>query len=171
MNTGPPLRSASFGVATRPTLQSPYLRPEHLEGVRASISGAAPDERDRHEETNRVKRPTGPIARLAATALLVGIAAVGCAGHDGPGHAGSIPAQPSPAVAAPANASTPIVTVTDTPATSGPAAAGQSPASGLTNAPAATPDPLDGQLSDINNLINGVNGSLSGADAGTSGGE
>jgi hypothetical protein len=122
-----------------------------------------------------VNRPIGSVARLAATALLVGIAAVGCARHDGSGtaQASSPPAaQPSGAVAtAPANAPTPVATVADSPVASGSAATSQSPAPVPTGAPAATPDPLDSQLTDINNLLDGVNGWLSGADASTSGGE
>jgi hypothetical protein len=37
--------------------------------------------------------------------------------------------------------------------------------------PAATPDPLDSQLSGLDNLLNGINSSISSSDPGSAGGE
>jgi hypothetical protein len=106
-----------------------------------------------------VNRQLSSATRLAATALLVGIAVVGCARHD----AGSGPtapvAQPSQAAAAPTLAPNPTQAAisTGTPA--------------ATDTATTTPDPLDSQLTNLQNLLNGIDSSLSGSDAGPSAGE
>jgi hypothetical protein len=133
---------------------------------------SAPEIRTR--ESSNVKLRISPVTRLAAVTLLVGIAAVGCARHDGSVTSGqsqtttparqSQAAQASPTVA-------PVAVATDTPAPSesaGPIATGQT---GANPGVAETQDPLDGELTNINNLVNGIDGSISGSDAGPAGGE
>lgn len=110
-------------------------------------------------------RQVSPVTRLAAVALLVGIAVIGCAKHEGAVvPAGSMSAVQSSGVneaaATPAESAAPTDSASPSPSSEA------SP----TAAAAATPDPLDGLFSNLNNLINGVNSSLSGG-AGTSGGE
>jgi hypothetical protein len=123
------------------------------------------------KETNHVNRHLSSAGRLAATALLVGVAVVACGRPNGA-------AQTQPTAAPTAQQSVadqPAATVqptaadaaTDTPTPT----AGATDPTGASSAPAAvtTADPLDAQLSNLDNLLNGVNGSLSGSDA--SGGE
>jgi hypothetical protein len=122
------------------------------------------------KETNQLNRQVSVITRLAAILLLAGIATVGCAGHNGAGAgqaAGSTPAIHSSQVdqTTPTLAPTPTESAMDSPTPSSSVATSQA------DAPGATPDPLDSQLSGIENLLNGVNNSLSGSDAGSSGGE
>ena len=108
-------------------------------------------------------RQLSSIARLAAVALLVGLAAVGCAGkaHSGTGSlAVSTPAsQPSQAdIAASTPSASPAVAAPAGPTQNG----GPTTTAGSTPTPATTTDPLSGQLS---------NSSVSGGTAGASGGE
>jgi hypothetical protein len=122
------------------------------------------------KETNHVNRRLTSVTRLAATALLVGIAVMACGKPNDA--AGGRPAGPTPTVqqsqadpAAATLAPTPISAATESAA----------PSDAPTNSPAATAagagasDPLDAQLSNLDNLLDGINGSLSGSD--TSGGE
>jgi hypothetical protein len=105
------------------------------------------------------------VTRLAATALLVGVAVLGCARHDGAG-AGQ------PAVSAPAAGPSQVVqtqTLAPTPVDSAPPNPTDAP--GATAAPTAASDSIDSQLSDLEKQLNGINGSLSGGDAGPSSGE
>jgi hypothetical protein len=106
------------------------------------------------------------VTRLAATALLVGVAVLGCANHNGTG-AGQ------PAVPATAAQPSQIVgaTPTLTPIPVASAAPNATNAPGATAAPAAASDSIDSQLSDLEKQLNGINGSLSGGDAGPSSGE
>ena len=117
-----------------------------------------------------MNRQLTSVTRFAATALLVGIAAMACGKPNDA--AGGRPAGPTPTVqqsqadpAAATLAPTPISAATDSPAPTG--AATDSPAA--TAAGAGASDPLDAQLSNLDNLLDGINGSLSGSD--TSGGE
>ena len=117
-------------------------------------------------------RQLSSIARLAAVALLVGLAAVGCAGNAHSATASpavSTPeSQPSQAeIAASTPSASPTVAVTAGPTQSG----GPTTAAGSTAAPAPTTDPLSGQLSNLDNLLNGIDSSISGGTAGASGGE
>jgi hypothetical protein len=107
-----------------------------------------------------VNRRLTSVTRLAATALLVGIAVMACGKPNDA--TGGRPAGPTPTVqqsqadpAAATLAPTPIGAATDSPA--------------ATAAGAGASDPLDAQLSNLDNLLDGINGSLSGSD--TSGGE
>jgi hypothetical protein len=102
-------------------------------------------------------------------ALLVGIAVMACGKpNDAAGGqpAGSTPtAQQNPADHAAATlAPTPMDAATDSSAPSDAPTNSPAPAAG-----AGAVDPLDAQLSNLDNLLNGINGSLSGSD--TSGGE
>jgi hypothetical protein len=108
-------------------------------------------------------RAVSTATRLAATALLVGLTAMACSGHGNGAEnlAGTTP--PNPVVTTtPVASPTPTVAPTDTAVPSDSAAAIDAP---------ATPDPLDSDLSGIQNLLNGVNDQLSGNDAGSAGGE
>src|ERR1035437_5787710 len=157
----------------RSTLQSPYERPERFGSGRPSI---CIDNSHRVGKGDRqVHRQVSSVTRLAAAALLVGLGGVGCRGHGGsgtaqPAYQSTVPSAEQPsevAQSAPTLAPTPAPTPapTDSPAPSPMNAAAP------TNAAAATPDPLDGQLSNLDNLLNGINGSLSGSDAGPASGE
>lgn len=110
-----------------------------------------------------MKRPVSTATRLAATALLVGLAAVACSGR---GNAAENQAGTTPAT--PVVTTTPEASPTLTVAPTDTAVPSDSPA-GI-DAP-ATPDPLDSDLSGIQNLLNGVNDQLSGNDSGSAGGE
>jgi hypothetical protein len=149
-----------------PALQSSYRGNEQAVGRSPRISIVSSDRVGK--ETNQVNRQLTSVTRLAATALLVGIAVMACGKPNDA--AGGQPAVSTPAAqqshadqAAATLAPTPISALTDS------AAAATSPASAATAADAAAGDPLDAQLSNLDNLFNGVNGSLSGSDA--SGGE
>lgn len=121
-------------------------------------------------EINQVHRQVSSVTRLAAVALLVGIAVIGCAKHDGAvATAGSTPAAVSSQVDQPTAAPTP--TVSDAAAPTDSASPDPSSDAMASDAPAVTPDPLDSEINTLNNLINGVNGSVSGGDPGASGGE
>ena len=109
-----------------------------------------------------MNRQLSSATRLAVIALLLGIAVVACGRPNGATNnqpTSSTPAaqqsQADPAAAT--LAPTPTYAPTDS------TAAAASPAA------AATADPLDSQLSNLDSLVNDVNGSLSGSDA--SGGE
>jgi hypothetical protein len=119
-------------------------------------------------EINQVDRQASSVTRLAAVALLVGIAVIGCARHDGAVvPAGSTPAPQASQVdqAAP----TPTDAAVDSAAPTDSASPSPSDVPSPSAAAAATPDPLDSEISNLNNLINGVNSSLSGGGAGTGG--
>jgi hypothetical protein len=121
-------------------------------------------------ETNQVDRHCSSVTRLAALALLVAAAVIGCARHDGAGTAAvATPTSQSSQVVQ--TAPTPEPTATDAPAPTEAAVPSESADANPTTAAAATPDPLDNELSNLNSLINGVNGSVSNGDAGTAGGE
>lgn len=117
-------------------------------------------------EIDQVNRPVRSVTTLAAAALLLGMAVVGCAGHNGGavnGPAGSPPvAQTARTGATEPPVPTPAPTATPADAT---------PSAGSTGAPNATADPLDALLTNLDQLLNGLNGSLSGSGTGTSGGE
>jgi hypothetical protein len=125
-----------------------------------------------NKETSHVNRQVISITRLAATALLVGIAVVGCAKQgSGAGQpTGSTPAALASQVAPVAStlAPTPVGVATESPAATDTAATDTAAPVGTTT-PNGTADPLDGSFSDLGNLLNGINSSLSGA--GASGGE
>jgi hypothetical protein len=61
------------------------------------------------------------------------------------------------------------IDVTPLPADAGPADA--SPSVGTTGVPPATADPLDSSLSNLDQLLNGIDNSISNSDAGATGGE
>ena len=119
-----------------------------------------------------MNRQLSSATRLAAIVLLVGIAVVACGRPNGA--ADNQPASPTPAAQqsqADPVAATLAPTPTDAPTDSAAPgdAATDSAAQAASPAAAATADPLDTQLSNLDSLLNGVNGSLSGSD--TSGGE
>jgi hypothetical protein len=120
------------------------------------------------KETSQVHRQVSSLPRLATMVLLVGIVAGGCAKQ-----AGTVPVQA--AGSTPAAQSSPVVavapTLVSTDAPSDSAAPSQTAGASAPAAPNATPDPLDSPFSELNNLLNGIDSSLSGADAGTTGGE
>ncbi|HEX7497079.1 MAG TPA: hypothetical protein VF344_01245 [Candidatus Limnocylindrales bacterium] len=112
------------------------------------------------------------VTRLAATALLVGLAVVACGRPNDAG--GNQTADSTPVVqqsqadqAAASLVPTPMDAATDAPAPAD--APTDSAAAAAPSAATGTADPLDTQISNLENLLNGVNGSLSGSD--TSGGE
>jgi hypothetical protein len=113
-------------------------------------------------------RRTNSVAGLALIALLIGAAAVGCAGKDGAGTGTGQQATFSPA----GQTDQVQAQATDTlpPASDGtaPDATG---APGTSDAPGAAAPQIDAQLNAIDQSLGNLNGSLSGADAGPSAGE
>jgi hypothetical protein len=108
-----------------------------------------------------LNRRTEVASRLSVALLFVAIAAAGCSQHGaGPGQTLENPAL-TPSAATPAGSPAPAAQ--PTPAT-------QAAATGGAGAQ-ATPDPVDTSISGLNQLLNGIDGSLSGSDAGASGGE
>jgi hypothetical protein len=110
------------------------------------------------------------------------MAVTACAGHGGAtATAGSTPAPAAQASQVDQTPEAGAPTPTDggaysaTPADSGTpsqsSGAATSAAPATSGVPAATPDPLAGQISNLKDILNGINSSLSGSDAGTSGGE
>jgi len=124
------------------------------------------------KETNHVKYQLSSVTKLAAAALLVSLSVVAC---GRPSDAGGNQAADSTPVAQQSQADPGAATLAPTPndaATSVPAPSGAPTDSAAAAAPsgaARAADPLDTQISNLENLLNGVNGSLSGSD--TSGGE
>jgi type IV secretory pathway VirB10-like protein len=124
------------------------------------------------KETNHVRHQLSSVSRLAATALLVGVAVLACGRPNGatgnPAAASTPAAQHTQAdQTVPTIAPTPIDEATAAPTPSDAAASSVAPAA--SSGAAVTPDPLDTQISNLDSLLNGVNGSLSGSD--NSGGE
>ncbi len=134
------------------------------------------------KETNQVNRQNRSVTRLTAVVLVVGLVALAsgaCARHGSPSTLGS--AGNSQAIqgteAAPADSTVASDDLTSTSlgspdaSASGSTAASPTLSSSRTTAPAATPDPLDSELQALDQIVNDVNGSISGTDARASGGE
>jgi hypothetical protein len=166
--------SISDFVPTPPidALKAPYGRltcalNELKRAVRVSPT-SAPMSAARRSQMNR---RTGSVTQLVLTALLVGVAAVGCAGNSGTGNGRQVSSAPTAPSAPPAaqtdQAQTPEITptVTDTAA---PGSNGNSATSGTSD---VTTPQIDTQLKAIDQALSNLNGSLSGADAGPSAGE
>jgi hypothetical protein len=115
-----------------------------------------------------VNRQHRSLAGLAATALLIGLATVACARGGGATGQPQAPAAATIAAGATATdtANVDVAVATDTTATpgtsTGSAPAVKSPVGGA----AATADPLDTDLQKLNQLLQGVKDSLSGANGG-----
>jgi hypothetical protein len=124
-----------------------------------------------------VNRPGKSAAGLLGLALLLGSLTAGCARHD---EGGATPGQATEAASTPvaaaadvttpspclAEAATPTPQASDIAPAEGPVAgaASQAPVD-----PNPTTDPLDSELQTVNQIVNGIDGSLSGST--TSGGE
>jgi hypothetical protein len=115
-----------------------------------------------------MQRTTSSVTKLALTALLVGIAAVGCAKNNGAGAGTStgqqatfVPAMPSDQ--ARATDSSPMAADSTAPDASADPNASSAPGGAGTQ--------IDDQLNAIDQALSNLNGSLSGADAGPSAGE
>jgi hypothetical protein len=112
-----------------------------------------------------LNRQVSLTTRLAATALLVGVAAVGCSGHGSPASSLAAGSNPTPQSSQVDQAGASI-----SPSPSGSAADSATPsASDVAINPVATPDPIDSPLNSVNQLLNGINSSLQ--DSGSGGGE
>lgn len=114
-------------------------------------------------------------ARLAAALLLVGLAATAC-GRPGAEASGQPAGRASGAESSPVATATPAASaaLTQLPTTTPDASGSPAPSAGVPGksaAPAATTDPIDTDLQLIDQILNGMGGSLSGADAGSNGGE
>lgn len=123
-----------------------------------------------------MNRQTSSAARLASTLVIVGIVAVACGRSNAA--QGTQPATQGPTAAASALAETPtptpVAATSDAPAS--PAASGSATPASATPAatyspPAIANDPVTGEIQSIDQLLKGIDGSLSGADSGTNGGE
>ena len=114
-------------------------------------------------------RRTSSVTRLALAALLIGFAAIGCAGNSGTGTGSGRQTTMTPA------AQTDQTPATGTPATvtgnTAPDHSGALGTPGTSGAPAAAAPQIDDQLNAIDQSLGNLNGSLSGADAGQSAGE
>ena len=122
-------------------------------------------------ETNHVNRQASSASRLVGVFLFVAVVAVAC-GRSTSGQ-GTLPggADPvtvaSPVAATLDPASTPVM-----PDVSASPAASDSAAPVATYSPPSTAnDPVTGEMQSIDQLLKGIDGSLSGADPGTTGGE
>lgn len=113
-----------------------------------------------------MNRQLTSVTRFAATALLVGIAAMACGKPNSA--AGDRPAGPTPTLQQ-SQVDQAAATLVPTPIDATTYSAAASPDAAATAADAAAGDPLDAQLSNLDNLLNGVKSSLSGSD--TSGSE
>ena len=106
---------------------------------------------------------TSPVARLAAVALIVALSAVACGRHDSSGPVATNPA-PQATQAGPTDSG-----LVGSPSAS--VAASSTPAPDQSPAAATTPDPLDSDMQTLDQILGGVDSSLSGSDPGSSGGE
>jgi hypothetical protein len=121
-----------------------------------------------------VNRQASQAARLVAGAALLGLLAAGCARHPGGAAtpAPSTPGAPQATAAGQEPVATPGIVVTPPatdPASPGVVAVGPTQAAPTVPIAPATPDPLDAELQGIDQLLNGMDGSLSNSDS--SGGE
>jgi hypothetical protein len=157
----------------RRSLQSAYVDRELSGSAGPSISDVSSTQ-GVTKEIDHVNRPTKSAAGLLGLALLLGSVASGCARHGG-----STPepvTQATPVVAGAGETAAPTATVFAAPiaspsespvATATPVA---TQASATAN-PKPTADPLDSELQTLNQLLNGIDTSLSGSDSSTTGGE
>lgn len=174
---GPPEAAGRYHTAP---LQAAYLRPQHLEDGRPMLSIVTT--RTFNKETSQVNRKNGALTRLTATMLvvgLVGLASVGC-GRHGATAAPSSTGTPQTAQAAGADPTASTVLAAESPSASlamPEASESASSAPAATGAPSRTPvaanapDPLDSELQGLDQIVNDVDGSISGTDQGSSGGE
>jgi hypothetical protein len=169
-----------LGDTTGPPLQAAYLRPQLLEDGRPMLSIVTTRKCDK--ETSQVNLKNGAFTRLTATILvvgLVGLASVGC-GRHGATAAPSSTGTPQTAQGAGADPAASTVIAAESPSASlampeaSESASSAPPATGApsrTPAAANAPDPLDSELQGLDQIVNDVNGSISGTDPGSSGGE
>lgn len=135
------------------------------------------------QETTQVDRQLSSFTRLATVALLVGVAAIGCGNRGGATPAASTGSTPVPQATI---VDQPPTTLTPTPTDSATDAASAGPSGSAGPSDSAAPsrsigpsaansepttDPVTTDITNLNNIINGIGGSVSGGDAGTSGGE
>jgi hypothetical protein len=107
---------------------------------------------------------TSSVTKLALTALLVGIAAMGCAGNNGAGAGSGQQASFAPAAQTDQAAD-------ETPTAMDGAVPTTSADPNASSAPGGAGVQIDDQLNAIDQALSNLNGSLSGADAGPSAGE
>jgi hypothetical protein len=152
-----------------PALHGAYLGREHSEVRRRHDLLVSSTESDK--ETNHVNRQASSVVRLASALLIAGIVAVACgrsSGGQGALQSGTDPAAAASPVAASLNPAPSAVTPEDLTAPG----ASDSTAPGASYAPPATAnDPVTGEIQSIDQLLKSIDGSLSGADPGTAGGE
>lgn len=122
-------------------------------------------------EGNKLNGQVGSAARAVVAALLVGMVAIGCAGHNGGATGGSPDSTPAAQATRTDSAATATPRQADTAVDATPSPADASPSVGTTGAPPATADPLDASFSNLDQLVNGINNSISNSDAGVAGGE
>jgi hypothetical protein len=178
-------RLAVLGVARRPPKSAGACPWEPGCDLTSGLRGARTDRihggqdpivssNESDKEIDQVNRQSSQAARLIAGAALLGLLVVGCARHGGgaetpaPSTAGTPRAtatEPAPA-ATPDNVATALATGAVAP---GVAAADPTRAAAPATSAPATPDPLDAELQGINQLLNGMDSSLSNSDS--SGGE
>ena len=116
-----------------------------------------------------MNRQVSSATRLAAALLIVGIVAVACGRPDA--HQATGAAGQDPAVAATPVAPTlePAPTATDVAAE--PSASDPATPAATYAPPDPANDPVTGEMQSIDQLLKGIDGSLSGADPGSTGGE
>jgi cytoskeletal protein RodZ len=139
---------------------------------------------------NQVNRQSRSVAGLASALLIAGFVVSGC-GRNGAGQpaqptaiqsasASSVAATLGPeppdasmpdSVSSPESTSSPAAPSPDSQETPTPATTPAPPRTTTSPAPVATSDPIAGDLPSIDDALNGIGGSLSGADPSSIGGE
>ena len=113
-----------------------------------------------------MNRHTSSAARLVGTLLIVGIVAVAC-GRQGASQGAQTSAPvPTSAASAVAPTPTPVPTVATSDAPASPNASDSATPAASYSPPAAADDPVTGEIQSIDQLLNGLNGSLSGSNGG-----
>jgi hypothetical protein len=148
-------------------LHGAYLSRVQREDGASTIPFVSSTESDK--ETNQVNRQASSAVRLASALVIAGIVVVACGRHGSPQAqpvAQDPAASPVTAVATftPEAVQTPDVAVTAAPSDSAAPVATYAP-------PAPANDPVTGEILSIDQLLGGLDGSLSGADSGSAGGE
>jgi hypothetical protein len=157
----------------------PYIRltwaPNSEKPAPAKCPLSAPDEHDRRQPTWIVNSAPSPGSQPSRCS--VGVAVIGCGNRGAATPAATTGPTPAPQATA---ADQPQVTLAPAPTDSATDAASATPSDSASPSPSSatgathsqpTTDPVTTDLTNLDNIINGVNGSVSGGDAGTSGGE
>ena len=122
-------------------------------------------------ETNHVNRQASSASRLVGVFLFVAVVAVAC-GRSTSGQ-GTVPGGADPVTFASPVAATldPASTAVLQDGSASPVASDSAAPVATYSPPSTANDPVTGEMQSIDQLLKGIDGSLSGADPGTTGGE